>query len=222
MPEYRRDLEPLDYRFMYMERMPFLMRTMLLAMLVMAGLLVLVQVTKIVPSIQRMLDAQADMVAAQAAGLKVIPDLEAKIADLDKRTKTLTSQEIDSRLTRIETAIRVGQVSPSQLASLQQLRQDFDSLKTFMFARPEQLVEFRTLQRDYLELKEASKNIMPRQDMLRELESTKTLFYWNLAVFGVLASIFAGAWFMALRQTMKLKGQMSQPGQGPGTSPAKE
>jgi hypothetical protein len=209
MAPYKYDSEP-DYRQQAYDRMIIMMRFMMSTFLLAMVMLFIIQVGRIMPSVERMISARADVAAAQAAGLKAIPDLEARIADLDKRTKALTSEEVESRLTRIETAIRLGRVNTQDLASLQELRRDFDNLKTFMFARPEQLVDFRTMQRDYLELKENAKNSMSRQEISREIDSTKTMFWWNLAVFGILTSIFVGTWFVGFRQTMKLREQAPQ------------
>ncbi len=193
------------YRTNLIARMQLMFQMVNKLMLLMITLLVVMQIVRLVPSFQRILEAKADIAQAQVEGLHLLPDLEARIADLDKRTKALTTREIGSRLALIEQVIGAGEVNPSQLQDFQSLREEFGTLKSFMFASPEQMVEFRAIQRDYLDLKDAVGTIMPKADIAREIDSTKSILYWNLGVFGVLASVFAGAWFVALRQSMKIQ-----------------
>ena len=193
-----------DYRSVYLLRMQLLIRMMLLMMLLAVGMFVMMQILRLLPGLQLILEAQAQIMKAQADGLKLIPDLEARIQDLDKRTKTLSTSEVEGRLARLETAIRVGEVRAEDIASLQDLREEVKLLQTYMFSQPERLIEFRTLQSDYLRFEKVAETVMPRDEILRELNSTKQLFYWNLAVFGVLVSMFAGAWFLVFRQNMRV------------------
>ena len=198
------DREYYSYKSFYLQRLIFMTRTMFLMMLMILLMSVVFSIMRLTPYFTSILEAKHEMMKAQAEGLKQIPDIESKIADLEKRTQTLTSENIETRLKKIETAIRVGEVKPENLSTLQDLRDDFEVLKSYMFSDPEQLVEFRTLQKDYQELKQSQDKIMPKEDILREIGNIRGLLYWLLGIFGILTTIFGGSWFTALRQARRV------------------
>src|SRR3990170_7148516 len=55
------------------------------------------------------LERYQEILATEAQGMKRLPELHKQIATLEKQLTALTSETIDSRLKRIEEAIRVGQ-----------------------------------------------------------------------------------------------------------------
>ncbi|GAG43714.1 unnamed protein product, partial [marine sediment metagenome] len=132
------------------------------------------------PPIKNIIEAKYEIMQAQAKGLNILPELEGKLKSLEKQTAVLTTENIDSRLNRIEKAIAVGEVKPDELVSLQEVRNDLTNLKTFMFSDPEKFIEFRTLQKDYLELKADSDKMMEKDDIQREIDSVRHLFYATL------------------------------------------
>jgi hypothetical protein len=155
------------------------------------------------PPIRNLMQAKHEIMIAQAKGLNFLPELESKLNALEKRTAALTSENIDNRLIKIEKAIKIGEIKPQEIASLQEIRDDLSKLKTFMFSDPEHMVELRALQKDYLDLKSAAEKMMRKDDILREIDSVRNLFYATLAICGVLVSIFAGAWFIALKKSIR-------------------
>ena len=191
-----------DYYERYPFRMAYMRSTLVMGTIIW---LLIIAFFFVWPPIKRILEAKHEIMRAQASGLKLLPVLESRIAILEKQTGALTTENIESRLTTIETAIKVGEVRPENLSSLQDLRNDFEKMKTFLFAQPDQLVEFRTLQKDYQELKLAIEKIMDKDDILRNIDSVRHLFYATLAGCGILVSIFAGAWFVAFRQRLKIE-----------------
>lgn len=72
-----------------------------------------------------------------------------------------------------------------------------------MFETPEKLIEFRSIQKDYIELKDKFAKTMDKDDIIREIDSLKSLFYYTLAIVGILVSIFAGSWVVAIRNSSK-------------------
>ncbi len=155
------------------------------------------------PPIKNILNAKHEIMQAEVVGYKKIPNLDLKIATIEKQMVALTTENIEARLHKIETAIKAGEVKTEDLKSLQQLRDDFAVMKTYMFADPDQLVELKSLQRDYADLHDALQKLMNKEDILREIDSVRNLFYATLGACGILVSIFAGAWFVAFRQRTK-------------------
>jgi hypothetical protein len=165
-------------------------------------LFVVLQGVTLMPAVSGILKAKHAIMLAQAEGFRKIPDIEGRISTLDKRTLTLTSENIEARLGKIETAIKVGQVNPETLSSLQELRNDFNALKTYMFSDPDKLVELRTLQNDYQQLKQAQSQMITKEAVSSQINSTKDLFWISLGLHGILFTIMIGAlgtWFTLTR-----------------------
>lgn len=104
--------------------------------------------------LRNILDSKAQILQLQAKGYVVIPNMESKILDLNKAVETLTTKSIENRLSKIEKTIKVGEIKIEDIQSLQEIRDDFKVLKTYMFETPEKLIEFRSIQKDYSGLKD--------------------------------------------------------------------
>ena len=182
------------------ERMLILTRTMVSLAIAVSVMLLIMTIVFIMQPVRQILEAKSEIIFAQAKGMKLIPELEKKARELEAQIRTLTTQSIENRLSTIEKAIAVGEIKPEDLQSLQELRKEFKKLKEYMFVDPERVIEFRTLQTQYSNLNSSLENKMDSIDVLEEMSSLRDLFYLTLAFMGILVSIFAGAWFIALKK----------------------
>jgi len=185
------------------DRMSSMASLMSKAIISMCILILVISIYIMIPSIKEILDSQAEILRLQAKGYEMIPDIESRISDIDKSLQTLTTKNIENRLNKIEKAIKVGEIKIEDIQSVQKIREDFKVLKTYMFETPEKLIEFRSIQKDYTELKDKFDNTMDKDDIIREIDSLKSLFYYTLAIVGILVSIFAGSWIVAIRSSGK-------------------
>lgn len=214
MPEYEIDRPESRERFAYRYyRMSNMMKwSGIIYGILFLGLFIYFSVW---PPIENILVAKHNILIAELEGYKKIPNLEERISTIEKQLTALTTENIEARLAIIEKAISVGEVKPEDLKSIQSLRDDFLVMKSFMFSKPEQLVDFKTLQRDYQGLNADISKIMAKEDILREIDSVRNVFYATLSIFGIVVSIFAGAWFLAFRRQVKprteLKAQQEAP-----------
>lgn len=191
------------YRDSQLIRMSSMMSLMSKVIISMCILILVMSIYIMTPSIRKILDSKADILRLQAKGYEIIPDIESKISDIDKSLQTLTTKNIENRLSKIEKAIQVGEIKIEDIQSIQNIREDFKVLKTYMFETPEKLIEFRSIQKDYIELKDKFAKTMDKDDIIREIDSLKSLFYYTLAIVGILVSIFAGSWVVAIRNSSK-------------------
>ncbi len=191
-----KEYNPTDRMLLYFRSVTGIIVTLSIAM-------VLMSVIMIMQPIGRILKAKSEIAFAQAKGMQLIPELEFRALELERQIKTLTSQSIENRLSRIEKAIEIGDVKPEDLTSLQELRNEFKKLKEYMFVDPQRVIEFRTIQTQYTDLKSNLDNKMDIEDVKQKIGSLKDLFYVTLALMGILISILAGAWFIAVRRQIK-------------------
>lgn len=190
-----------DYRVQRIQRMKSMMKFTIIFYGILFAFIFLY--FSLWPPVKNILNAKYEIMQAQANGLKMIPNIEGKISNIEKQLAALTTENIEARLKNIEIAISKGEIKPEQLKSLQQLRDDFSVMKSFMFSNPDQLVALKTLQKEYADLHGILEKIMKKDDILREINSVRNLFYATLTIGGILVSIFAGAWFVAFRQRIK-------------------
>ena len=80
------------------------------------------------------------LLAAETSGMERIPELQKQIGVLEKQLAALTNQSIESRLSVIEKSIAVGDLDIDEVATLQNLKANFDILKSYMFSNPEDLI----------------------------------------------------------------------------------
>ncbi len=195
----------------YYEYRMLRLRQMIITMILIYFLVIILTfVLFFISPIKRILEVKAEILQTQARALDKIPNIEAKLAALEKQTAALTTDNVDARLARIEKAISVGEIKTEDISSLQEMRTDLAKLRTFMFATPEQLVEFRTIQKDYLSLKAGLDRTMDKDTFQREIDTIRELFYATLALVGILVSIFAGAWFVAFKKSTQQQTGVTQ------------
>ena len=185
------------------ERMLLLSKTMVSLVIAISIMFLIMSVVLIMQPVRRILEAKSEIIFAQAKGMELIPELEVKAHELEKQIRTLTTQSIENRLSKIEKAIIAGEIKTEDLQSLQELQKEFKKLQEYMFDAPERVIEFRTLQTQYSNLNKTLDKKMDSDDVRNEISSLKDLFYLTLAFMGILVSILAGAWFIALRRQIK-------------------
>jgi hypothetical protein len=166
-------------------------------------------VMMLVEPAQKLMTQYERILAAEASGMERMPDLRKQIDVLEKQMVSLSSKSIESRLNTIEKSIAVGDIDVAEVATLQELKSDFEVLKTYMFTNPEDLVKLKTLQRDYKELKSSMPNYIHKDVVERELSFLTNLFYTVLAFLGILISIVGTSWYST---TKKLKNINSEGG----------
>ncbi len=135
------------------------------------------------------------ILAAEADGMERIPELRKQITILEKQLANLSSSSIEQRLASIEKSIEVGDVDIDEVKTFQQLRSDFEILKTYMFSDPEDLVKLKTLQRDYQEVSSSIENFVEKDVVEREISFLNNMFYTVLGFLGILISIAGGSWW---------------------------
>jgi hypothetical protein len=143
-----------------------------------------------------------ELLAARVDGVKAIPDIEAKIEQIDKAIKILTPQSIEQRLSSIEKAIAIGQLKPDELTTLQDVRTELLSLKSYMITDPDRMPALRKLQDDYHLLTTDLGTKVAQKDFDSEIRHLTNLLYLSLGFFSILFTVVFGSWwFMARKQT---------------------
>jgi len=141
-----------------------------------------------------------ELLAARVEGMRVIPDLEAKITALDKSMKALTPQSVEQRLSAIEKAISTGSIKPDELTTLQDIRTEVAALKSYMMSDPDRMPALRKLQDDYQGLRAGMGDKVSQKDMDSEMRHLTNLIYLSLAFFGILFTVVFGAWWFIGRK----------------------
>ena len=167
-------------------------------------------VMMLVEPAQKLMTQYERILAAEASGMERIPDLRKQIAILEKQLVALSSKSIESRLGTIEKSIAVGDIDVNEVATLQQLKSDFDVLKSYMFNDPEDLVKLKTLQRDYTELKGGIKEYVHKDVVEREISFLTNLFYTVLAFLGILISIVGTSWYSTAKKLRNINNEDSK------------
>ncbi len=189
----------------FLERQRYMM-TMLLAMLRFMSVFILVYLLFIIAvPVRTILSRYADILSAQAEGMRRIPDIEKQLNTLETRLSGLTTQSIETRLGTLEQAIRAGQIKPEDVATVQDLRRDLDSLKTYMFQDPRELVELRQLQRNYQEVRDKQDKLITKDEVMREVSFLQNMFYASTTLFGLLLAGIGGSWWLGSRKLSKME-----------------
>ena len=164
-------------------------------------------VMMLVEPAQKLMTQYERILAAEASGMERIPELRKQIAILEKQLVALSSKSIESRLGTIEKSIAVGDIDVNEVATLQQLKSDFDVLKSYMFNDPEDLVKLKTLQRDYKELKGGINEYVHKDVVEREISFLTNLFYTVLAFLGILISIVGTSWYSTAKKLRNINSE---------------
>ncbi|MFT4757487.1 MAG: hypothetical protein ACI91R_002141, partial [Vicingaceae bacterium] len=108
---------------------------------------------------------------------------------------------------KIEKSISAGDVDIDEVATLQQLKADFEIMKTYMFSDPEDLVKLKTLQRDYQEMSSNIDGFVEKDIVDREIGYLNNMFYTVLGFLGLLISIAGGSWWSTSRKLKALNSE---------------
>jgi hypothetical protein len=147
------------------------------------------------------------ILSAEAEGMERLPELRKQITTLEKQLVNLSSSSIENRLSKIEKSISAGDVDIDEVATLQQLKADFEIMKTYMFSDPEDLVKLKTLQRDYQEMSSNIDGFVEKDIVDREIGYLNNMFYTVLGFLGLLISIAGGSWWSTSRKLKALNSE---------------
>ncbi|WHI46948.1 hypothetical protein [Microbulbifer sp. VAAF005] len=103
----------------------------LLPKLIFPMIFMLIAMMLLEPSKNLMLQYER-ILAAEADGMERIPELRKQITILEKQLANLSSSSVEQRLANIERSIEVGDVDVDEVKTFQQLRSDFEILKTYL------------------------------------------------------------------------------------------
>ena len=151
------------------------------------------------PAIRGILEEYESILASEAEGMQRLPDLRKQISTLEAQLASLTTKSIETRLSTIETAVRVGSVKPDDIATVQELKEELDVLKTYMFRDPRELVELKELQKNYQEIRENQDRLITKDEAYREIKFTNNLFYASIGLFALLLAVMGGSWISTRR-----------------------
>ena len=177
--------------------MQFMMRMMMSMTLLMAAVFLFVSIGTPVRGI---LERYQEILSAEAQGMRRLPELQKQIATLEKQLSSLTSDSINARIKTIEQAIRVGQIKPEDVATVQDVSKELGVLKTYMFRDPTELIALKQLQKDYRELRETQNQLAKKDDVSRDIAFLNNLFYSTTGLFGLILAVMGGfSWYSAKR-----------------------
>lgn len=172
----------------------------------------------LLPPAAGILRRHEQILAAQAEGMKKIPNLEATIRKLEEQQSLLSTTSIEARIDAIEKAIQAGRIKPDQVATLLDVKRDIEVLKTYMFRDPRELVELKELQNNYRVLNDAVSAAATREMVRAEIGTLQMLFGVSLAFFGLLFSVLFGSWwFIGRKSTSEAPTTPVQPPKQGGT-----
>lgn len=154
----------------------------------------------LVPPIQGILSKKEQLLSAQVEGMKRIPDIELKLEKLQNQIQILTTDSIDSRLTKIETAINSGSVRAEQVKSFWQLTKEIETLKGYMFQDPKELVELKELQKNYATLASSSEIYATKETVNSQINTMQMVLGLSLTFFGLLFTVVFGSWWFIGRK----------------------
>jgi preprotein translocase subunit SecG len=209
--------EDIEYRKMDMDRQLYVMRKSereksVKLMLTMTSIFMMIFIVfmlyiKISPYYTERMQLENDKLRLEVEGLKKIPNLEEKISILEKQTRSLTTDNIENRLLAIEQAIKKGEINPKDIQNVQELNLELNKLKSYLFEDTDAIIEFKTLQKNYQDLKNNQDDFMDEDDIKRELNFMQNTLLICIAIFGILATIFATSWFVGRRKGKEDKGK---------------
>jgi hypothetical protein len=159
----------------------------------------------LVPIVRSFVAAKERQLEAQQQTMLALPEMQARIENLENRLKLLTTASIEARVSTIETALRVGNVSADQVASLEDLRKELEVLKSYMFSDPKGLVELKQMETDYRLLTQ-NENMMATKEELRNASAAATdRLYLTWAFLGIIFAIMLADRFIPRRQIIPTK-----------------
>jgi len=155
------------------------------------------------PPVQGILNRYEQILNAQVEGMQKIPDLQNRLTKLESELNLLTTESVDARLKNIEQSIHVGRVKPGDVASLNDLKNEFQQLKTYMFRDPGELVELKELQSNYRKLAESQNQFATKESVQTEIAGIHSIFSILYVMIGIIFTILFGSLVFANRRGAK-------------------
>ena len=134
-----------------------------------------------------------------------LPEMQARIEHLENRLRLLTTASIEARVTTIETALRLGNISPEQVASLEDLRKELEILKSYMFTDPKGLVELKQMEADYRMLKQNENAMATKEELKVSSAAANERLNLTWTFLGIIFAIILADRFIPRRETIPTK-----------------
>lgn len=172
------------------------------------AVLIIMLMFPLVP-LRGILEAHKQLLELQVEGQQVIPDIQERVATLDRQLKTLTTASIEMRLKIIEDVLRTGEVNTEQIQSIQAMRENLSTLNSYVSRDPDKIIKLNELQTNYRNLKDGLENLPTSKD-LSNVKEHITLNRW---VFSVILAVIGVISFLAQRRPIPTEPIRPQPTQ---------
>ena len=159
----------------------------------------------LLPVLKSFFAAKQRQIEAQQQAIFTLPEIQARIEALDGRLKLLTTASIEGRVTTIEQALHVGNVSADQIASLQDLTKEVEVLKGYMFSDPKELVELKQMEADYKTLMAKQDAMASKEDLRSAASAANDRLYLTWAFLGIIFAIMLADRFIPRRLNIPTK-----------------
>ena len=94
----------------------------------------------------------------------------------------------------------MGSVKPEDIATVQELKEELNMLKTYMFRDPEELVDLKQLQKNYQEIRENQDLLITKEEFHREVSTMNNLFYASIGLFALVLAFMGNSWWVSTRR----------------------
>lgn len=168
--------------------------------LIVVGTLVGISIV-LLPPVRDILELRAKIMSAELSGMERIPDIESRLVDIQKRMDAITTGSMDERLLRIEKAMELGDLNPSDLASLSNLQSQMKAMNTYFFSDAKEIADFKELQKDYSRLSLSQEQYATKEALRSEISTLQTILTTSLAFFGILFTVLFGSWWFVGRKS---------------------
>ena len=146
------------------------------------------------------LNANTKLMEAELAGIKRIPDLEAKLENIDERLRLVSTATVTARLDALERELQLANLKPDEVHALASIQSDMSALKSYMFKDPNAIVEYREIQAAVQDFRSAQKDFATKESVNSSVQTLWNVFFVQLAFVGILFTVFLGSWWFAQRQ----------------------
>lgn len=155
----------------------------------------------LIPPTQGILRTHEAILQCQAEGMSKIPNLEGKMKNLEDRLTLATSASIDNRIQAIEKSLQINTLSADQITSLNDMREELETIKGYLFDDPNEVIQFKQLQSDYHKLAEQQERYATIDDVQSKISNLQTILTVSLTFLGILFTVFFGSWWFVGRKT---------------------
>lgn len=159
----------------------------------------------LLPIVKDFFMAKRRQLETQQQAILNLPEINSRIEALDARLKLLTTGSIDGRVSALERALHLGNISADQVASLEDLRRELEILKTYMFSDPKGLVELKQMEADYKNLTERQADLATKEDVRSAAAAANDRLYLTWAFLGILFAIILAERFIPRRSVTPTK-----------------